>query len=156
MGFEFQDELEGCTDAERSKATTREAALQIWHWSQALARQSGKDKSTVSREVLSYLHALAIPVSIKTLYSWDRAYRDKGILGLVDLRSRSDRPKYKKFFAELALVYQTKFVTSEVAHYLVKDNPNSKGWAIPTIRESIQYLKRHVRPGVTTERGGQG
>jgi len=147
------DELQGCTEAERSKANARMAAVQIWNWSIALGRETGKNNEQIIPDVLRLLEASGFKVSLASLYIWRRAVRDKGIVGLVDLRGRDDRPRYRRFFLELARRYEAELITAAIAHELTKEQAVNHGWAIPTIRESELYIKIHVRPGVTTERG---
>jgi hypothetical protein len=96
---------------------------------------------------------LGIKASRATLYKWRKAHRDKGVVGLVDLRGRDDRPRYLRFFGYLTQFYANNFVTAQMAHWKAKEEAEKQGWQIPTVRESEEYIKANVRPGITTEPG---
>ena len=129
----------------------------------AMGRECGVPLATVYADFIEGLsRKKGIRLSRATLCNWERYLRLDGPLGLRDLRASSNRASFEdraywNFFAELRRLYAGPGLLSiEGCFWLCRDKAIKQGWKVPMFRQAARYIRRHVLPQLTRERGAAG
>ncbi len=151
------DPIDALPPAQLAIAMRRARAVRLWDAALSLGKAAGRREPAVTAAVLPLLAGLGVPrCGRSTLFTWRRWYRADGLAGLADMRgvARTRWRRFGPFLLDVERVYTSRLIGLDVTHELVSQTAAHTGWVVPTLRETRQYVKRYILPGLTAERGG--
>ena len=149
------------TDAQRLEPFRCERLLKWWDEVRQLGAANGRGERAVTAGFLLMASAAGLELSRATLFNWRRAYRADGLRGLADQRVPAARASadgdYAAFLAEFEARYLGGgLLPAATCFQLARERAEREGWPVPTLRHARRYLKAHILPGLTRERGSGG
>lgn len=144
-------EFAKASEAKRSVALERLSILQAWDKHLWLNRERA-DKAKLSKEFAAGIRlASGKEVSVKTLYRWQKDYRENGLCGLLpDWGRRSgqhtiDQAAYEYF---CALYLNEKKRSVRYCYDLLKSKALEMGWLIPGSVKTMQRIASEIPEAV--------
>lgn len=130
----------------KDTAEERKLALERWHecCSQNKAARKEELYPLFAERFLEYRPGFKM--SLKTLYRWDKAYRDRGMDGLLEKEpSRPDRHIHPEAWQRFCDMYLTpNRISISHCYDLVEIEGADKGWWLPSLQHVARMVKRDI------------
>lgn len=154
--------LRGLDRPYAQEALRRLALLAEWERARFDAAELGLGARQADAAFFARLEDRGDTVSRASLYGWRRAYRADGWRGLIDQRTRHDRPQPPLAFLEEVAsqfkrhLYLGRQRALQVAHHEAANIAARRGWRTCTLREAERFIRKQIPPSSRRGRGGAG
>ena len=158
MPEQMPSDLRSVSATKRDAALKKLDVLKRWekHCQHAFALQFDRDKATghfLELELINH----NLRISRATLYNWQTAYRQGGVMGLID--ARGGKPSEKPadpFLEEVKRLYlDRRHPMLSKCYDLAKHAAREQGWSICSLKTAQRYIGKIPAGVVYKHRGGE-